>query len=36
LLAHVPPVELLACQHVLASIERDLEERLDIAAPAAD
>jgi hypothetical protein len=36
LLANVPPAELLACQHVLASIERDLEERLDIAAPAAD
>jgi DNA-binding MarR family transcriptional regulator len=36
LLANVPPAELLACQHVLASIERDLEERLEIAAPAAD
>ena len=36
LLANVPPAELLACQHVLASIERDLEERLEMAAPAAD
>src|SRR5260370_22275598 len=36
LLANVPPAELLACQHVLASIERELEERLEIAAPAAD
>jgi hypothetical protein len=32
----VPPAELLACQHVLASIERDLEERLENAASAAD
>jgi MarR family transcriptional regulator, transcriptional regulator for hemolysin len=36
LLANVPPAELLACQHVLASIERDLEERLENAASAAD
>jgi MarR family transcriptional regulator for hemolysin len=36
LLAHVPPAELEACQRVLAGIERELEERLDIAAPAAD
>jgi MarR family transcriptional regulator, transcriptional regulator for hemolysin len=36
LLANVPPAELEACQRVLAGIERDLEERLDIAAPAAD
>jgi MarR family transcriptional regulator, transcriptional regulator for hemolysin len=36
LLANVPPAELLACQHVLASIERDLEERLESAASAAD
>ena len=32
LLANVPPAELEACQHVLASIERDLEERLESAA----
>ena len=36
LLAHVPPAELEACQRVLAGIERELEERLEIAAPAAD
>ena len=36
LLADVPPSELSACQRVLAGIERELEERLDIAAPAAD
>jgi MarR family transcriptional regulator for hemolysin len=36
LLAHVPAAELEACQRVLAGIERELEERLDIAAPAAD
>jgi MarR family transcriptional regulator for hemolysin len=36
LLANVPPAELEACQRVLASIERELEERLEIAAPAAD
>src|SRR5260370_41861056 len=36
LLARVPPAELEACQRVLAGIERELEERLDIAAPAAD
>ncbi len=36
LLANVPPAELEACQHVLAAIERELEERLEIAAPAAD
>jgi MarR family transcriptional regulator for hemolysin len=36
LLANVPPAELAACQRVLASIERELEERLEIAAPAAD
>jgi MarR family transcriptional regulator for hemolysin len=36
LLANVPPAELLACQHVLESIERDLEERLENAASAAD
>jgi MarR family transcriptional regulator, transcriptional regulator for hemolysin len=36
LLANVPPAELLACQNVLASIERELEDRLEIAAPAAD
>src|SRR5712691_9467372 len=35
-LANVPPAELEACQRVLAAIERELEERLDIAAPAAD
>jgi MarR family transcriptional regulator for hemolysin len=36
LLADVPPAELETCQRVLASIERELDERLDIAAPAAD
>ena len=36
LLADVPPVELEICQRVLASIERELDEQLDIAAPAAD
>ena len=36
LLANVPAAELEACQRVLASIERELEERLDIAAPAAE
>jgi MarR family transcriptional regulator for hemolysin len=36
LLAHVAPAELEACQRVLAGIERELEERLEIAAPAAD
>jgi MarR family transcriptional regulator for hemolysin len=36
LLANVPAAELEACQRVLASIERELEEHLDIAAPAAE
>ena len=36
LLANVPPAELEACERVLAGIERDLEERPEIAVPAAD
>ena len=36
LLANVPPADLETCQRVLASIERDLEERLENAASAAD
>src|SRR5215470_7280982 len=36
LLAKVPAAELEACQRVLAGIERDLEERPDTAATAAD
>ena len=36
LLAKVPAAELEACVRVLADIERELEERLAIAAPAAD
>ena len=36
LLAHLPTAELEACQRVLASIERELEERSDVAARAAD
>lgn len=36
LLARVPLAELEACQRVLASIERELEERPDMAVPAAD
>jgi MarR family transcriptional regulator, transcriptional regulator for hemolysin len=36
LLARVPAAELEACVRVLADIERELEERLAIAAPAAD
>ena len=35
-LADVPPQDLEACLRVLGSIERDLEERLEITAPAAD
>ena len=35
-LASVSAAELEACQRVLAGIERELEERLEIAAPAAD
>jgi MarR family transcriptional regulator for hemolysin len=35
-LADVPPQDLEACLRVLGSIERDLEERLETAAPAAD
>ena len=37
LLANVPPAELEICQRVLAGIERELDERLDVtAAPAAE
>lgn len=37
LLANVPPAELAICQRVLAGIERELDEKLDVtAAPAAD
>src|SRR5215472_16344869 len=36
LLANVPPQELEACLRVLGSIERELEERLDLPATAAD
>jgi MarR family transcriptional regulator, transcriptional regulator for hemolysin len=35
-LASVSAAELEACQRVLSGIERELEERLEIAAPAAD
>ena len=35
-LAGVAPADLDACQRVLAGIERELEDRLEIAAPAAD
>jgi len=33
LLTSVPPAELETCQRVLDSIERALDERLDMAAP---
>ena len=36
LLANVPVAELEACQRVLAGIERELEERSEVAATAAD
>jgi MarR family transcriptional regulator for hemolysin len=36
LLAKVPAAELEACQKVFSIIERELEERLEIAAPAAE
>jgi MarR family transcriptional regulator for hemolysin len=37
LLANVPPAELEICQRVLAGIERELDEKLDMtAAPAAE
>jgi hypothetical protein len=36
LLARVPPAELEACQRVLATIERELEERPDMVVPAAE
>jgi MarR family transcriptional regulator for hemolysin len=35
-LANVPSAELEACQRVLAGIERELDERSDVAAPAAE
>jgi len=36
LLAKIPPAELEACQQVFAIIERELEERQEVAAPAAE
>ena len=36
LLARVPPADLETCERVLETIERELEERLDVEAPAAD
>lgn len=36
LLANVPADELAACQRVLAAIERELEDRQDLAAPTAN